>query len=269
MQKVVFNPHYLTYFDVAVSQYWRELALPYEHTLNTLNGDLFVKKASLEYNGSAVFDESLAVCLRCERTGRSSMTFKGAIFRDSEALILGEIVYVFVDQMSKTSKPIPDALKELISRYEKAQETVNLRVGEWSELKEDAIKIRHDVFVKEQGVPLEIEIDELDQTGIHAVLYNGFKIPIATARLVRSSHSPQTNASKIGRMAVRKDLRGSHWGSKVLKSLEGVAIARGDRFLSLSAQIQAKDFYTKHGFTQKGSVYEEAGISHVEMIKNI
>ena len=64
MQKVVFNPHYLTYFDVAVSQYWRELALPYEHTLNTLNGDLFVKKASLEYNGSAVFDESLAVCLR-------------------------------------------------------------------------------------------------------------------------------------------------------------------------------------------------------------
>ena len=53
MQKIVFNGHYLMYLDTAVADYWRALSLPYEETMHALGGDLYVKKATLEYNASA------------------------------------------------------------------------------------------------------------------------------------------------------------------------------------------------------------------------
>jgi YbgC/YbaW family acyl-CoA thioester hydrolase len=75
MQKIVFNAHYLMYFDTAMTDYWRALALPYEETMVQLGGDLYVKKASVEYHGSARFDDRLDVALKCARIGTSSMTF--------------------------------------------------------------------------------------------------------------------------------------------------------------------------------------------------
>ncbi len=279
MQKVVFNPHYLTYFDIAVTQYWRELALPYELTLRELEGDLFVKKASLEYNGSAHFDETLSVCLRCERVGNSSMSFKGAIFRDSKALILAEIVYVFVHAVQKVPKPIPAQMKSLLTRYEAGEEITSLRLGTWKELRADALGIRQEVFVREQGVPNDMEEDELDENSEHVVLYNALSLPIATARLITSSvvtsegpsiapsHGVSNSTCKIGRMAVRRDLRGTHWGSKVLTALESVARERHVKNLSLHAQIQAQGFYTKNNYVTHGEPFEEAGILHIEMQK--
>jgi len=87
MQQIVFNGHYLMYFDTAVTDYWRQLAMPYAETMHQLGGDLYVKKASVEYHASAEMDDFLQVCMRCERIGNSSMTFVGAIFRGDELLI--------------------------------------------------------------------------------------------------------------------------------------------------------------------------------------
>ena len=64
LQKVVFNPHYLMYVDTAIADYWRALALPYEHTLAALGGELFVKKSTLEFHASAFYDDQLTVGLR-------------------------------------------------------------------------------------------------------------------------------------------------------------------------------------------------------------
>ena len=61
MQKIVFNAHYLMYFDTAVADYWRALALPYEEAMHQLGGDLYVKKATVEFNASARMDDLLDV----------------------------------------------------------------------------------------------------------------------------------------------------------------------------------------------------------------
>lgn len=68
-------------------------------------------------------------------------------------------------------------------------------------------------------------------------------------------------------MAVRKDLRGSHWGKRVLAAVEEFARKRGDTTLSLHAQLQAKEFYSKQGYVPVGETFEEAGIEHIEMQK--
>src|SRR5688500_13758476 len=84
MQKIVVNAHYLMYFDTAVTDYWRALALPYMETMEHLGGDLYVKKATIEFHGSARMDDRLDVAMKCGRIGNSSMTLAGAIFSGDE-----------------------------------------------------------------------------------------------------------------------------------------------------------------------------------------
>jgi len=81
MQKIVFNGHYLTYIDTAVTAYWGRVALPYETAFHLLGGELYVKKATLEYHASAVMDDDLSVGMKCSRLGNSSMVFEAGIFR--------------------------------------------------------------------------------------------------------------------------------------------------------------------------------------------
>ena len=107
MQKIVFNAHYLMYFDTAVADYWRALALPYEEAMHQLDGDLYVKKATVEFHASARMDDQLDIGLKCARIGNSSMQFTGAIFRGDQLLITGELVYVFADPATQTSRPVP------------------------------------------------------------------------------------------------------------------------------------------------------------------
>ncbi len=269
LQKIVFNPHYLTYFDVAVTEYWRKLAIPYELTLQSFEGEIFVKKATVEFNGSARLDDLLNVCMRCANIGRSSMTFKGAIFKGHELLIEGEIIYVFADPLTKKSKPIPDVLRELINHFEAGQEVTTLKLGSWSELKTDALALRRAVFVAEQGVPAEMEEDEHDPTATHAVMYNFLGEPICTARLIKPNKDTQPFLSKVGRMAVKKEMRGANWGSMVLQEMQSTAKKNGDSLLLLHAQLSAKPFYEKNGFIARGEIFLEAGIEHQEMIKAI
>ena len=85
------------YFDTAVAGYWRAMALPYHETMEIYGGDMFVRKATVEYHASARYDDRLDVGLRVQRIGNSSMLFVGAIFRGEKALVTGELVYVYAD----------------------------------------------------------------------------------------------------------------------------------------------------------------------------
>jgi YbgC/YbaW family acyl-CoA thioester hydrolase len=262
-QKIVFNGHYLMYFDTAITGYWRALALPYAQTLESLDGDLFVRKATLEYEGSARLDDLLDVGIRCARVGTSSMTFEAGVFRGEELLVSGEIVYVFADPRTQSSRPVPPALREVLQDFEAGRPMVDVKVGLWQGLGRDAQAIRSAVFVDEQKIPAEMEWDEVDATCLHAVAFNRFGVPLATGRLL--GHVP--GVARIGRMAVVQTMRGSRIGRAVLDALMDAARERGDREVVLHAQLSAAPFYTRAGFSERGPVFEEAGIPHVEMVK--
>jgi len=265
MQKIVFNAHYLMYFDTAITDYWRALALPYEEAMTQLGGELYVKKASVEYHGSARFDDRLAVALKCQRIGNSSMVFSGAIFRDEELLITCELVYVFADPASQTSRPVPPALRRLIECFEAGEPIVEVRLGDWAELGLAAATLRTAVFVEEQGIALESESDEADCSAVHAVVFNALGQGVATGRLLTQG---QGHASaKIGRMAVHRALRGEGLGQAVLGALVDAARQRGDTEIMLDAQHSAEGFYLRQGFMARGHSFIEAAIQHREMFK--
>ncbi|MBN9372107.1 MAG: 4-hydroxybenzoyl-CoA thioesterase [Hydrogenophaga sp. SCN 70-13] len=264
MQKIVFNAHYLMYFDTAISDYWRALALPYEETMHSLEGDLYVVKATVEYHASARADEQIDVAMKCGRVGTSSMAFTGAIFRGDEHLITGEIVYVFADPATQRSRPVPDSLRAILLGHEAGEDMVDLRVGAWAELGEGASQLRAEVFVREQGIPLELEMDAADADAVHAVARNRLGRVVATGRLLRGE---APGVSKIGRMAVHRVLRGGNLGRRVLFALMDAARARGDREVRLHAQRSAVGFYARLGFVPLGEAFEEAGIPHQTMVK--
>ncbi|MEV4783157.1 GNAT family N-acetyltransferase [Burkholderia sp. LMU1-1-1.1] len=135
-----------------------------------------------------------------------------------------------------------------------------IRCGDWSVLKEDAKIIRFEVFVEEQKVPAELEMDDMDAVCLHAVAYDAAGTPIGTGRLLPDGH--------IGRMAVRKSGRGTGVGGALLQTLMAQAKARGDRQVVLSSQTHAAPFYQRHGFTIEGDEFFEAGIAHINMQYN-
>jgi len=263
MQKIVFNAHYLMYVDTAVADYWRSLALPYEEAMRQLGGDLYVKKATVEFHASARMDDRLDIGLKCERIGNSSMGFTACIFRGEDLLITTELVYVFADPATQTSRPVPAALREMLTGFEAGKEMVHVKIGTWDELGNEARAIRTRVFIDEQRIPIEMEWDDADAGAVHAVAYNGLGQPVATGRLLH--HQP--GVARIGRMAVHQALRGSGVGRRVLESLLAAATARGDREALLHAQRTAQDFYAGFGFETRGDSFEEAGIPHIEMVR--
>jgi YbgC/YbaW family acyl-CoA thioester hydrolase len=263
MQQIVFNAHYLMYFDTAVAGYWRALAIPYHETMAYLAGDFYARKATVEYAASARYDDQIEVGVRTQRIGNSSMVLGCAVFRGEQLLVSGELVYVFADPATQTSKPIPQEFRELLSAFEAGKSMVDVRVGRWSELGEPARKIRSQVFVDEQHIPAEMEWDGADEDCVHALACNRFGLPLATGRLLE--HVP--GVAKIGRMAVLAPMRGGRIGRALLDALLQYARERGDREALLHAQLGAAPFYTRAGFVARGPVFEEAGIPHVEMVR--
>ena len=261
MQQIVFNGHYLMYFDTAVTDYWRQVAMPYAATMQQLGGDMYVKKASVEYHASAEMDDFLDVCLRCDRIGNSSMTFVGAIFRGDELLITSELVYVYADPAVKKSLPVPPGLRGMLEAFEKGEDMVELLTGPWTELQALASPLRTEVFVNEQKVPAEMEWDNDDAIAVHAVVLNRMGMVLATGRLLQGA----PGIARIGRMAVKKQMRGSDLGRRVLQGLIDAAKDRGDHQVILHAQCSAEGFYRRAGFTPHGAVFEEAGMAHIEM----
>lgn len=264
-QKIVFNAHYLMYFDTAIAGYWRALAMPYAQTMEQLGGDLYVRKATLEYLGSARYDDVLEIGMRCIRIGNSSMLFGAAAFLHDQTLASCELVYVYADPSTQTSKPVPATLRAVLEGFEAGQPMVEVRTGTWDALGRDASPIRTEVFVDEQKIPAAMEWDDADASALHAVAFNRFGAALGTGRLL--DHVP--GVAKIGRMAVRQSVRGSHVGRAVLDALLAAARQRGDREAILHAQMSAAPFYARAGFVARGPVFDEAGIPHVEMVRGL
>ncbi len=262
-QGIVFNGHYLTYVDTAISGYWRALALPYADTMRHLGGDLFVRRAALDYLGSARYDDRLDVGIRCREFGNSSMKVDGAVFRGDQLLVQADMVYVFADPATQKPQRLPDALRDVILGFEAGQPVIDVAVGDWRELGDAAGAIRREVFIEEQGIPAEMEWDAADASCLHAVARNRFGVPLATGRLLE--HVP--GVAKIGRMAVLRSMRGTQIGRQVLEALMAKARQLGDREVLLHAQLSAENFYLRAGFQRRGEPFEEAGIAHVEMVR--
>lgn len=136
-----------------------------------------------------------------------------------------------------------------------------VRIAQSPRERDDAFAVRIAVFVEEQRIPREEELDELDETAVHAVGYLDGE-PVAAGRLVIGD-----GYAKIGRMAVLASHRGRDYGAAILDALELEAIARGLREARLSAQLHAAPFYERAGYAREGDVYDEVGIPHVAMRK--
>ena len=122
-----------------------------------------------------------------------------------------------------------------------------------------AFAIRLRVFVREQRVPAEIELDRDDQRAIHFLATSGGRA-VGTARIVMHGHN-----AKIGRMAVLKSYRGRGAGAKLLKRAIATARRQHAATIYLHAQVAVIGFYEALGFCCTGSVFNEAGIAHRKM----
>ncbi len=262
-QGIVFNGHYLTYLDTAISGYWRALAIPYHVPMKSLGGDLYVRRATLDYRSSARYDDRLDVGVRVREFGNSSMKVDGAIFHGEQMLVQSEMIYVFADPGTQTPARLPDELRRLIHDFEAGQPVVTVSLGGWADLGEAATAIRREVFVEEQHIPADMEWDSADATCLHALARNRFGVPLATGRLLE--HVP--GVAKIGRMAVLRTMRGTQIGRQVLDALMAEARKQGYREVLLHAQLSAENFYLRAGFQRRGQPFEEAGIGHVEMVR--
>ena len=133
--------------------------------------------------------------------------------------------------------------------------------GDWGQFANPACEVREAVFVDEQKVPREIELDEHDQNCRHVVARDGDGTAIGTGRLL-----PNGN---IGRMAVLADWRGKGVGRAMLERLLEEAAQRNVRHLALHAQTQAGGFYRRFGFVEEGPEFMEAGIPHRTMVRAV
>jgi predicted GNAT family N-acyltransferase len=128
---------------------------------------------------------------------------------------------------------------------------------------EHAWAIRRIVFIEEQHVPEEIEIDEDDAQAFHALALDGNE-PVGCGRMV--AHDGYV---KIGRMAVLRERRGEGIGESILGFLMERARQQGFARAVLHAQLTAEGFYLKNGYTPEGHVFEEAGIAHRRMFREL
>jgi hypothetical protein len=140
-------------------------------------------------------------------------------------------------------------------------DALRIRIMPWSEARAAAQPIRETVFVAEQGVPPEIELDDWDERSEHAIAYDGAGRPGGTGRLLPDGH--------IGRMAVLRGARGRGVGGRLLEALIERARARGMRCVALNAQRHAAPFYARFGFAIAGQEFVEAGIPHVAMEREL
>ncbi len=134
-------------------------------------------------------------------------------------------------------------------------------IVQWTEAELGIRAIRETVFMREQGVPEELEWDGVDPACVHVLAWNETGAAVGTARL-----QPE---GKIGRMAVLKEWRGRGVGRAMLRTLLQVAIERGLTMVELAAQTQAIGFYEREGFRVIGEVFMDAGIPHRKMVLDL
>ncbi len=125
----------------------------------------------------------------------------------------------------------------------------------------DVFALREEVFIKEQNVPAEIELDCEDENATHIIARDG-DTTIGCARIIFSEHE-----AHIGRFAVKKAWRGKGIGANVFRFITEYCESRGCTRIWFNAQLHAVGFYEKLGYKKKGKIFIEAGIEHIEMEK--
>ncbi|TBO28818.1 YbgC/FadM family acyl-CoA thioesterase [Aquabacterium lacunae] len=263
-QQVVFNGHYLTYLDVAISEYWRATGLPYPDAWSALGGDIYARGHQLAYHAPARLDDWLDVGVRTARIGNSSITVEWALWNDHRLVTTGEAVYVHVDLATGRPASVPASVREQIAAHAAGAAVTRLSLGDWATWQSDAMRVREPVFVVEQQVPASEEIDDDDPLALHAVLHNIGGLPLATGRLITAGQPP--GEARIGRLAVIKAMRGSGAGRQVLRALMQAARAEGAHTVHVHAQTSALPFYLAEGFEVSGTPFDEVGIPHVAMV---
>ena len=141
-----------------------------------------------------------------------------------------------------------------------ASSRVSVRIADWNGDRAALRAVREQVFVREQGVPVELEWDAFDPLSQHVVA-EAARQAIGTGRLLPDGH--------IGRMAVLESWRGQGVGSHLLEALLRLAQSRGLRRVRLNAQSRAVAFYARHGFIAEGEEFIEAGIAHRSMWRDV
>jgi predicted GNAT family N-acyltransferase len=134
---------------------------------------------------------------------------------------------------------------------------IQVKLGSWDELGAQARILRFEVFVEEQRVPPELEIDAMDPVCLHALAFASSGPALGTGRLLPDGH--------IGRMAVVRGARGQGIGAALLVHLMQAARSQGHREVELFAQTHAQGFYLRFGFVVTGPPFDDAGIAHVTM----
>lgn len=137
-------------------------------------------------------------------------------------------------------------------------------VGNDSAIIEMAHAVRRRVFIDEQDVAEELEMDGKDETATQVVLTEA-GAPVATARL----RFTEPSTAKVERVAVLPDYRGEGLGDRVMGVAESVATERGAVTAVLHAQRRVEGFYERLGYESVSDTFEEAGIPHVEMRKRL
>ena len=133
----------------------------------------------------------------------------------------------------------------------------SVRLVDWRDFSAALSHIRTVVFVGEQQVPTELEMDGRDVECVHVLAETAAGKAVGTGRLMPDG--------RIGRMAVLRDWRGAGVGGAMLRALMEEAKRRGAGEVYLHSQSHARDFYLRHGFVAEGGEYEEAGIPHIAM----
>lgn len=129
---------------------------------------------------------------------------------------------------------------------------------------EQAFDIRRKVFVNEQGVPLENELDNYEEVATHVIGYDTNNTPIAVARF-----RPFNDGVKVERVAVMKEQRKTGIGKDLMQFIEQTAQNLGYDKLILNAQIQAQRFYDNLGYSPIGEIFMEENIKHIKMTKSL
>jgi predicted GNAT family N-acyltransferase len=132
-----------------------------------------------------------------------------------------------------------------------------------SDLMRDAFELRYEVFVDEQGVPRELEVDEFDPCATHLVAIRDDQV-VGTLRML-----DHDGAAKIGRLAVRAAARRTGVGARLMDRAAAIASERGFAEIVLHAQVAVAGFYRRLGYVAEGDRFDEAGIPHIAMRKKI